>query len=147
MFLSLALSILMLQTLILPQSSGQCSTPSCISSYDDLKKALRDNDTTNIRKLLDTFYPPNEATVHSVRVTYCISENKTDCSSVTDTYTYQWATNSFLLILEPDLLDALTLSLFELISADLSLVIGLPFCSNDTETARQLLDTLTTWVS
>lgn len=146
MFLSLALSILMLESLIIPQSSGQSLAP-CISSYDDLKNALRDNETTNIRKLLDTFYPPNEATVHSVRVTYCISENKTGCSSMSDAYTYQWATNSFLLIVEPDLLNALTLSLFELISADLSLVIGLPFCSNDTETARQLLDTLTTWVS
>ncbi|XP_019850921.1 PREDICTED: uncharacterized protein LOC109581323 [Amphimedon queenslandica] len=146
MFLSLALSILMLKALIIPQSSGQCLAPSCISSYDDLKNALRDNDTTNIRKLLDTFYPPNEATIHSVRVTYCISENKTGCSSMSDTYTYQWATNSFLLIVEPDLLNALTLNLFELISDDLSLVIGLPFCSNDTQTARQLLDTLTTWL-
>ena len=145
MFFSLALLHLLLQALIL-QSSGQSEALPCISNYNDLKKALRDNGTSNIRQLLDTFYPPNEATVHSVRVAYCISDNKTYCSPMSDTYTYQWAENSFLLILEPELLNALALRLFELISADLNLVIGLPFCFNDTEIAREMLETMTTWV-
>ena len=120
----------------------------CIRNYGDLKDALLDRETDNERLLLDTFYPPSgESIVHFVNVLYCISDNKTKCSPGSTNYTYYWADSRLLLVIEPYLLNALTLTAIKLHVDEVTLTISPPFCSNDTEANLQLLNTLTVWVS
>ena len=128
-------------------SSVQADNVTCISNYADLKDALRDKETDNVRKLLDTFYPPNGLPVHFLNVTYCLSDSKTECSPTSVIYTYHWADNGLLLKIEPQLLISLTLGFIHLSASEISLIISPPFCSNESENNLALLNTLTTWVS
>lgn len=121
-------------------------TFSCIDNYEELKTTLRDNTTDNIEKLLDTFYPPNESTVHSVLVTYCFETSNTT-NYCLDNITYHWSSNALLLVVEAELLNALTLHLFDLISRNVTLMMQTPFCSTDINTNLLFTETLTTWVS
>lgn len=125
-------------------SLAKADNTTCISNYADLKEALRDKETGNVPKLLDTFYPRNGSIVHFLDVTYCISESKTECSQPSLRYTFHWADNGLLLVIEPNLLNALTLSFIQFGTSEIGLIISPPFCSNETAI---LLNTLTTWVS
>lgn len=136
-------AILLVLLLLLQDYSSAQDAFSCISTYGQLKDILRNNKTDNIETLLDVFYPPNESTVHSVNVTYRFISNTSTCS---DSFTYQWSSNALLLVVEPDLLDALSFKLFDLISRDLNLVMTVSFCSCGPSNLL-LLDTLSTWVS
>ena len=121
--------------------SQQQEEPTCIENYEQLKDSLRSNKTNNIQELLDAFYPPNESTVHWAFVRYYCVNDSFNC---TTNYTYIWAENAILLVHEYELLNALTLNLFDLRSTQLELNIS-PFCTDVDEV--ELLFTLTTWVS
>ena len=139
----------------------------CIDKYEQLKAALRNN-TDNVKKLLNTFYPINKKPVHFVTITYSLNDNSTSnwpdlllafiyLMGLQD-YTFHWAVNSLMLTYGPDLLSALVLNIVTFNSAEVTLDIDLPFCSNDTDynitrvivetqATRELLETLTSWVS
>ena len=119
---------------------GQEYVP-CIDNYEQLKAALRNN-TDNVKKLLNTFYPISKKIVHYVKVIYSFNDSST--SNLSE-HTYFWAANSLMLRYEPVLLSALALNIVTFNSAEVTLNIDQPFCSNDTK--RELLETLTSWVS
>ena len=120
----------------------------CINTYADLEEALLDRDTDNNRLLRDAFYPPGgDALVHFLNVVYCVSESKTECTGSSVNYTYHWSDSRLLLVIEPNLVHALTLTAVTFHIDEVLLIISPPFCSNDTLSNRQLLKTLTTWVS
>ncbi|XP_019850890.1 PREDICTED: uncharacterized protein LOC109581309 isoform X1 [Amphimedon queenslandica] len=127
-------------------SSVQADNVTCISNYADLKDALRDKETDNVRRLLDTFYPPDGSPVHFLYVTYCLSDSKTECNPTFGTYNYHWADTRLLLVIEPNLLVSLTLDFIKLGVKEITLTISPPFCSNESESNVILLDTLTTWL-
>ena len=128
-------------------SSVQADNVTCISNYADLKDALRDKETDNVRKLLDTFYPPDGSMVHFLNVAYCLSDSKTECSPTSVIYYYHWADTRLLLAIEPKLIASLTLNFISLGVKEITLIISPPFCSNESENNEILLNTLTTWVS
>lgn len=155
LFLTMTLSLVLLVAtlLLLPTLGVEGDDIACIETYSDLKSALRDEETDNIRKMLDAFYPiqPN-SNMLLVNITYCISDSKTYCTPTSDdnntyTYMYHWSNNRLLLIIEPELIDVLTFTIFSLNTSQLDLIISPSFCTNDTQKHIQLLDTLTTWVS
>uniref|UniRef100_A0A1X7VUZ1 Uncharacterized protein n=1 Tax=Amphimedon queenslandica TaxID=400682 RepID=A0A1X7VUZ1_AMPQE len=112
----------------------------------DLKDALRDKETDNVRRLLDTFYPPNGLVVHFLNVAYCLSDSKTMCSPTSVIYNYHWADTRLLLAIELKLLISLTLGFISLGLKEITLIISPPFCSNESESNVVLLNTLTTWL-
>ena len=125
----------------------------CIDNYEQLKAALRNN-TDNVKKLLNTFYPLNKKPVHFVTITYSLNDNSTSNQPPEllgkmsqQNCTFYWAVNSLMLTYGPDLLSALALNIVTFNSAEVTLDIDLPFCSNDTDTITELLETLTSWVS
>ena len=131
---------------------GQEDVP-CIDNYEQLKAALR-NDTDNVKKLLNTFYPLNKKPVHFVTITYCLNDNSTSNQPPEllekmsqQNHTFHWAVNSLMLTYGPDLLSALALKFLTFNSTEVTLNIDQPFCSNDTDTITELLETLTSWVS
>ena len=128
-------------------SSVQADNVTCISNYADLKDALRDKETDNVRRLLDTFYPPDGSSVHFLNVTYCLSDSKTECNPTSAIHYYHWADSGLLLVIEPQLLVSLTLNFISLDVKEITLIISPPFCSNESENNEILLNTLTTWVS
>lgn len=155
LFLTMTLSLVLLVAtlLLLPTLGVEGDDIACIETYSDLKSALRDEETNNIRKMLDAFYPiqPN-SNMLLVNITYCISDSKTNCTPTSDdnntyTYMYHWSNNRLLLIFEPGLIEVLTFHIFSLGISQLDLIISPSFCANDTQRHIQLLDTLTTWVS
>uniref|UniRef100_A0A1X7VW98 Uncharacterized protein n=1 Tax=Amphimedon queenslandica TaxID=400682 RepID=A0A1X7VW98_AMPQE len=127
-------------------SSVQADNITCISNYADLKDALRDKETDNVRILLDTFYAPNGSLVHFLNVTYCLSDSKTECNPTFGTYNYHWADNGLLLLIEPGLFISLTMDFISLGVTNITLIISPPFCSNESESNERLLNTLTTWL-
>ena len=137
----------------------------CIDNYEQLKAALRSN-TDNVKKLLNTFYPINKKTVHFVNITYSLNDSSTsnwppivpiDIRRL-QIHVFYWAVNSLMLTYGPDLLSALALNIVTFNSAEVTLDIDPPFCSNDTDynstrlkmegqAKKELLETLTSWVS
>lgn len=151
--MTLSLVLLVATLVLLPTLGVEGDDIACIETYSDLKNALRDEETDNIRKMLDAFYPiqPN-SNMLLVNITYCISDSKTNCIPMSDdnetyTYMYHWSNNRLLLIFEPGLIEVLTFHIFSLGISQLDLIISPSFCTNDTQKHIQLLDTLTTWVS
>ena len=131
---------------------GQEDVP-CIGNYEQLKAALRNN-TDNVKKLLNTFYPLNKKPVHFVTITYSLNDNSSSnqppelLEKVSQqNHTFYWAVNSLMLTYGPDLLSALALKIVTFNSVEVTLDIDQPFCSNDTKTITELLETLTSWVS
>ena len=131
---------------------GQEDVP-CIGNYEQLKAALRNN-TDNVKKLLNTFYPINKKPVHFVTITYCLNYSSfpewlfEPLPLIPQNYTFHWAANSLMLTYGPDLLSALVLNFVTFNSAEVTLYIDPPFCANDTFTIiPDLLETLTSWVS
>ena len=131
---------------------GQEDVP-CIGNYEQLKAALRNN-TDNVKKLLNTFYPLNKKPVHFVTITYSLNDNSTSNQPPEllekmsqQNHTFYWAVNSLMLTYGPDLLSALALNIVTFNSAEVILDIDPPFCSNDNDTITELLETLTSWVS
>ena len=131
---------------------GQEDVP-CIGNYEQLKAALRNN-TDNVKKLLNTFYPINKKPVHFVTITYSLNDNSTSNQPPEllekmsqQNHTFYWAVNSLMLTYGPDLLSALALNVVTFNSAEVTLDIDPPFCANDTDTITELLETLTSWVS
>ena len=129
---------------------GQEDVP-CIDNYEQLKAALRNN-TDNVKKLLNTFYPINKKPVHFVTITYCLNYSSfpdwlVELLMLPQNYTFHWAENSLMLTYGPDLLSALVLNFVTFNSAEVTLYIDPPFCANDTLTIiPDLLETLTSWV-
>ena len=120
----------------------------CTKTYADLEEALLDRETDNNRLLRDAFYPPGgESFVHFLSVVYCVSESKTECTGSSINYTYHWSDSRLLLVIEPNLVRALSLTAVTFHIDEVLLIISPPFCSNDTSNNHQLLKTLTTWVS
>uniref|UniRef100_A0A1X7TIP2 G-protein coupled receptors family 1 profile domain-containing protein n=1 Tax=Amphimedon queenslandica TaxID=400682 RepID=A0A1X7TIP2_AMPQE len=100
----------------------------CTKTYADLEEALLDRETDNNRLLRDAFYPPGgESLVHFLNVVYCVNSR-------------------LLLVIEPNLVRALTLTSVTFHIDEVLLIISPPFCSNVTLNNRQLLKTLTTWL-
>ena len=127
------------------QAAGNAT---CINNYSDLLDALQDREADNVRKLLDAFYPPDGGVnVNFLDVVYCISNSSTECSPSAVNYTYYWADSSLLLAVEPQLLNILSLYIIRFGIKEVALIISPPFCSDDISNNRQLLKTLTTWVS
>ena len=130
---------------------GQEDVP-CIGNYEQLKVALCNN-TDNVKKLLNTFYPINKKIVHFVTITYCLNYSSfpdwlLELLPVSQNYTFHWAVNSLMLTYGPDLLSALVLNIVTFNSAEVTLYIDPPFCANDTfNKIPNLLETLTSWVS
>ena len=131
---------------------GQEDFP-CIGNYEQLKAALRNN-TDNVKKLLNTFYPLNKKPVHFVTITYSLNDSSTSNQPPKllekmsqQNHTFYWAVNSLILTYGPDLLSALALNIVTFNLAEVTLDIDPPFCSNDTNTIIELLETLTSWVS
>ena len=125
----------------------------CIDNYEQLKAVLHNN-TDNVKKLLNTFYPINKKPVHFVIITYSLNDNSSSNQPPEmlekisqQNYTFYWAVNSLMLTYGPDLLSALVLNIVTFNSAEVILEIDPPFCSNDNDTITELLETLTSWVS
>ncbi|XP_019859336.1 PREDICTED: uncharacterized protein LOC109587539 [Amphimedon queenslandica] len=140
---------LLLSTLfffLLPESLADegAGDGTCINNYSDLLDALRDREADNVRKLLDAFYPPDGgANVNFLDVAYCISNSSNEC---TVNYTYYWADSSLLLVVEPQLLNILSLYIIRFGIRQVTLNISPTFCSDDISKNKQLLKTLTAWL-
>ena len=157
--LVMSLSLILL-TVIISSSVVEGADITCIEtySYSELKDALRDQGTDNVRKMLNAFYPTSsDSNIHLVNITYYIGNiqlpsNYTlmsyDNDSYSDVYVYMyhWADNRLMLIIEPFLINILTFYLFSFGVSQLHLTISPSFCTNNTERHIELLDTLTTWV-
>ena len=156
--LVMSLSLILL-TVIISLSVVEGADITCIETYSELKDALRDQGTDNVRKMLDAFYPTSsDSNIHLVNITYYISNiqlpsNYTLMSYDNDSYysdvyvyMYHWTDNRLMLIVEPILLNTLTFYLFSFGVSQLHLFINPSFCTNNTERHIELLDTLTTWV-
>uniref|UniRef100_A0A1X7TYJ7 Uncharacterized protein n=1 Tax=Amphimedon queenslandica TaxID=400682 RepID=A0A1X7TYJ7_AMPQE len=137
---------LVLQLVLLCPSTNAAENYSCISDYDELRKALRDNDTNNIQTLLNVFYTPNRQDIQVAEIVYCVSENKTYCST-DEVFQFKWAASALLLIQEYELIDALVFDLFKFNYTTALLIISPPFCDDVNENDKlSNLQLLTTWI-
>ena len=155
--LVMSLSLILL-TATISLSVVEGADITCIETYSELKDALRDQGTDNVRKMLDAFYPTSsDSNIHLVNITYYIGNiqlpsnytlmsHDNDSYSDVYVYTYHWADNRLMLIIEPFLINILTFYLFSFGVSQLHLTISPSFCTNNTKRHIELLDTLTTWV-
>uniref|UniRef100_A0A1X7SJ59 Uncharacterized protein n=1 Tax=Amphimedon queenslandica TaxID=400682 RepID=A0A1X7SJ59_AMPQE len=135
------------QLLFLLPSTNAAENNSCIRNYAQLERALRDNDTNNSQIILSTFYPPNSQDTQVAHVNYCISENKTYCST-DEVFQFKWASSALLFLQEYELINALVFDLFQFNYTSISLIISPPFCEDiSEENKKDNLQLLTTWVS
>ena len=107
--LVMSLSLILL-TVIISLSVVEGADITCIETYSELKDALRDQGTDNVRKMLNAFYPTSsDSNIHLVNITYCISNYESNCTlmsydndsyySDVYIYMYHWADNRLMLIL------------------------------------------------
>ena len=118
---------------------------SCIRTYEELRRALHDNETNNMPTLLNTFYPPNRQEIQVAGIMYCISDNKTFCSDEQSNeerviFTYKWAASALLLVQEYELINALVFDLFQFNYTNIKLIISPPFC--DDVSQDEIIDNL-----
>ena len=124
----------------------------CISTYQELKASLRSNRTDNVNRMLDAFYPPNQAPSHIVFVRYCVRNDNYEidgfdrddnCNETFAELEFQWLTNTIPLLIDSDVFMANTFNFADLVQFNLSLMID-PFC--DGTNGLLMLETLTVWV-
>uniref|UniRef100_A0A1X7TYE6 Uncharacterized protein n=1 Tax=Amphimedon queenslandica TaxID=400682 RepID=A0A1X7TYE6_AMPQE len=154
LFICIAVQLLFLCPSINAAENG--SEP-CIRNYEELRRALRDNETNNIATLFNAFHPPNSQEVQVAGIMYCIGDNKTFCSDkqvdeelehMHMNYTFRWAANALLLVQEYELINALVFNLFQFNYVNIPLIINPPFCDDVSEKDKiDNLRFLTTWVS
>ena len=141
------------QLVFLCPSTNAAENDSCIRTYEELRRALHDNETNNMPTLLNAFHPPNSRDIQIATVKYCISENKTFCSDENsedeNSFIFKWTANAFLLVQECELINALVMDLFQFsYTTKITLIISPPFCDDVRE--NEIIDDLrylTTWVS
>ena len=134
-------------------STNAAENDSCIRTYEELRRALHDNETNNMPTLLNAFYPPSRQEVQVAGIMYCISDNKTFCSNEQFDeervmFMYKWAASALLLVQEYELINTLVFDLFQFNSTRITLIISPPFCDDLSE--DEIIDNLqllTTWVS
>lgn len=115
----------------------------CISSYGELKEALRDKKSHNVEKLLEAFYPL-EATASRVSVTYYFEYDE----QISKSYTFHWIDRPIVLSLDISLINALSFFIGDLHHSEIDLVISPPFCSNISSIVIWMkLRMMTAWVS
>ena len=133
-----------LLTLSLSASAQLNDDPrTCISSYGELKEALRDKKSHNVEKLLEAFYP-FEATANHVRITYYF-----ECDEqISRSFTFHWIDRPIVLSLDIRLINALSFFIGDLHHSEIDLVISPPFCPNISSRDIGIkLNIMTVWVS
>ena len=111
----------------------------CISNYQELRASLVSY-PQNIDNLLMAFYPPNQSPSHALDVHYNILGGE----GINATYQFRWVDSSVLLLVEVELLEALSLNMANLVVRNVSIVLD-PFCHEGM--ILDLLDLATIWVS
>ena len=116
----------------------------CVEDLPSLIAAFSSNktETDNVLRIENTFYPQNKTALHYVIVCYCYQK---PCHWNNTNYTYVWADNPILFVVDYYLSSTLTFFLADLGDIDnVSFVVSEPCNNKDTE---DLLFALTTQVT
>ena len=117
---------------------------SCVEDLQSLIAAFSSNETStdNILRIQETFYPDYKPAPHYVTVYYCFEE---PCNKTIVDYTYIWAENPILFVVDYYLFSSLTFKLADLGGiAEQSFIVPVP-CNNNTN--KNLLLALTLQVT